>query len=334
MLVIRSAEDNRIVREWRLKLSHADAGTLHWAPDDRSLTVDGGVDGRLGVFRIDAQTGQVTPMVLQPPDSGAPRHQWSADGKTVYFQRKGRRGDSATDVTLIAFDVASNTETEIMRAPAERMARYGTNYAVSPDGRTVYFTRLVTPRDLREGGSGPNEIVARDIATGVERTLWDGAYRDGDLLLSPDGRHIVRNGAANTWMLVPTNGGEPRLLMTFPGIPRCWSADGRALVVTESAPSTAVWFVPVDGREPKKLNMELEQVAYELKLHPDGQRLVFFQAISTGTQNRSPGEVWVDRKPPASGQHPRRSETLCIRRRRSPFLWDWTCTCQSQRTTP
>src|SRR5207248_651574 len=59
-----------------------------WSPDGRWLLTSGrDLKGREGIFQIDAQTGEVTPVIVGDGLTGDP--QWAPDGKKVYFGRGG-----------------------------------------------------------------------------------------------------------------------------------------------------------------------------------------------------------------------------------------------------
>lgn len=79
-IVIRSTDTGqarRLRSMWYARLPR-------WSPDGRSLIVVGrDMKGRNGIFQVDAQTGQPTPIVLGVNSSASP--QWSVDGKRIYY---------------------------------------------------------------------------------------------------------------------------------------------------------------------------------------------------------------------------------------------------------
>lgn len=102
-------------RELRPKLTGR-INYLRWAPDGRSLSVEGlDLQGRSGIFRVDAQTAAVSPLV----DGQEP--QWSPDGRHLFYRR--------SDGVVVRRDIEDGTEREVVRrGPPCRPD-------VSPDGR-------------------------------------------------------------------------------------------------------------------------------------------------------------------------------------------------------
>ena len=76
-----------------------------WAPDSRSLTVSGiDLKGRRGIYRVDAQTGEVSVLV---PEGGLFRVQWSPDGQKLYYMKAGfaeRNMASGEERTIISVE--------------------------------------------------------------------------------------------------------------------------------------------------------------------------------------------------------------------------------------
>jgi hypothetical protein len=97
-------------------------------------------------------------------------------------------------------------------------------------------------------------------------------------------------------VLVPTQEGQPRVLGTI-GTVLTWSADSRALLVRKPASTPGLtrelWWVPIDGREPKSLAASLGDTSSSvpsLQLHPDGRRILVVQTDATEPKA---AEVWV-----------------------------------------
>ncbi|MBI4462718.1 MAG: PD40 domain-containing protein [Acidobacteria bacterium] len=140
VVVIRSTETGE-ERELSPKigfLSNPRRRRLHWSPDGRSFLVNGrDAKGRAGLYRIDAQTGDVTP-VLQS-ESGivdALASGWSRDGKGIFY----RRTDSVTKATSIVLrELETGHEKELYRAVAPSTVG---NVGISPDGRFLVFLWL------------------------------------------------------------------------------------------------------------------------------------------------------------------------------------------------
>ena len=97
---------------------------------------------------------------------------------------------------------------------------------------------------------------------------------------------------------MPSAGGYPRLLVGASDSrgALAWSPDGRQLLYAlrsaDSAggtPATVqyeLWRVPSQGGEAQRLGLRVEGMVMSLRVHPDGQRIVY------GTLRSLP-EIWV-----------------------------------------
>jgi Tol biopolymer transport system component len=132
---LRSTDTGKI-RDVRLNLLNA--SRPRWAPDSRSIDITArDHKGRQGIYRVDVETGAVSPIMLSEPGGYSYTVGWSPDAKKVYYHRT----DLATTENLIVErDVASGVERELVRlkdlSPAD---------AVSPDGRHLAFAQLDRP---------------------------------------------------------------------------------------------------------------------------------------------------------------------------------------------
>ncbi len=205
VLVIQSVETGD-VRELRPNLVYWNQ--LSWAPDGRAL-VTGGTDlkGREGVFRIDAQTGETTLIVLMPePDYNNTYPQWSPDEKHIYYRRI--LGPTATaDVAFIERDLASGREREITRG------NFG-SINVSPDGRWIAAQRM-------DPSSRSTAVALISVSDGEARDLLhvkapESIMRFTGMPWTPDGRAVLvrKRLTAETGELwiVPIDGTAPRTL--------------------------------------------------------------------------------------------------------------------------
>ena len=85
LIAILSME-SRQVRELTSEMGYVTF--LRWSPDGRFLAVEGtDLKGRRGIFRIDVQSGAVSPFVLKGSESANNIPDWSLDGKKLYYRR-------------------------------------------------------------------------------------------------------------------------------------------------------------------------------------------------------------------------------------------------------
>jgi Tol biopolymer transport system component len=166
---------------------------------------------------------------------------------------------------------------------------------VSPDGKALYHTR-------REKTSDPEKnvlrMMRRNLETGEEAELYR-VESDGigffTVAVSPDGTHLAfsaNEGKGRTLMIVPTAGGPRRVIYTGTytrPTPKgaAWTRDSRYIlaVVHEGRDRSAIWAFPVDGGEPRKLDVVMQGMSVP-DISPDGRHLLF-----TGVQFKP--ELWT-----------------------------------------
>jgi Tol biopolymer transport system component len=279
---------------------HADRlGTTlwpRWSPDGKSLVylrfAPPGSRNRLAIVIRSLETGE--DRELKPDlDLGqdfAYRPALSPDGRSVLLATLDRRGRQG----IYQVDVKSEAVTPVVRAEP---GGHVTLPAWSADGGTIFY--------VRASGRQSAAIVARDAATGVERTVHEAAepLNVSQFSLSRDGRQVAflqsdSRTRSSALFVVPADGGTPRELlrvrepemMVGPAVPG-WMPDGRHIIVrkfrdAKPKPEITLWAVPAAGGEPKKLGDAPEGHMLALEVHPDGRRIAF----TTGVQKN---EIWV-----------------------------------------
>lgn len=195
----------------------------------------------------------------------------------------------------------------------------GQVFSLSPDGRTLYFTRNASVED--DSAPGLVAIVAHDLASERERVIHHVPYHGAQLGMShssplavtPDGGQMAYpeigpDGAAVLWLL-PLAGGGPRMLHRIapPGLEEIlgWSPDGEGLyfltrhagsegsgdeVTAEQDPSWAVsdvelWRVPPTGGDAEAIGV-IHDYSGGAALHPDGVTLAYRSGMPRG-------EIWA-----------------------------------------
>jgi Tol biopolymer transport system component len=170
----------------------------------------------------------------------------------------------------------------------------------SRDGKAIF-------RLWQNDGAKTSSILARNLETGSERELHSiaaSSFYAGGLALSRDGRQlafvvgnsespfVVGNSESPMVLKVmPAAGGEARDLLREAQMAPVWVAwtpDGLGLIFTRHSPGdpkTGLWLIPVQGGEPRKLELAAEGMR-DLCLHPDGRHIAF-------TAGQDTSEVWV-----------------------------------------
>ena len=158
-----------------------------------------------------------------------------------------------------------------------------------PSGEWIYFI-------TRNEASSPfseNRVVRYRLSTGQLETVYkpdEGVV--AQFAISPDGTQL----AAYRWdvglEIVPTSGGEPRVVHTFPegrfmrdnGALE-FTKDGKALLHTQSKGDgfydDALRITPLDGGPSRELVDT--KMLHRLSLHPDGQQLAWWEHSFTMT---------------------------------------------------
>ncbi len=177
ILMVRSAATGE-ERSLSPRLRHVEQ--ISWAPDGRSVLAVGWTEADSGIFRIDAETSEITEL----PGHGM-NPKLCPDGKTLVFGRVGP--------ILMKRNLDTGEDSEV--------AKEGNmHYDLSPDGREAVFQVDGAVKTLSLNGGQPRELF-RDSASHYYGLEW-----------TRDGRYIIVQavGAASSgiWR-VPAQGGTP-----------------------------------------------------------------------------------------------------------------------------
>jgi len=218
-----------------------------WSPDGASfITAARDRRGRNGIFRIDATTGQSSPVVLGPPFGASP--QWSPDGSKIYY----RHG-----AVIRERDLATETERQVASVPRLRA------FELSRDGRSIAFVVDADPASTTKAAS----LMLMSVSGGEPRQLLqvpEPEELDGGLTWTPDSTHVLLargDGQRTSLWQVPVNGHPARRIAAedaswpvdqFKGSWRL-SPDGQTLAFLNGAPATEVWalenILPAAGKK-------------------------------------------------------------------------------------
>lgn len=267
-------------------------GVEVWSPDGEYLASvrSGRVAGDPPAILIrSATTGEERSWSLPGFERALARLSWSGDGRAVLVPTAGQR------LALVRLDVQTGEVSEIVRD------HFG---VLSRDGKVFYYRERIRPG---------NSIIARDLETGAEQTLFTASDTQRIMTLddlSPDGSRLVialarrqagPEGANEiTWPLTSTiwSIGELALTGEYRNIVTlhagtisdraCWTPDGESLLFVATDASayltpggSTLWRVRVDGGLPTRLEFPagarpIKGPGWELGcFHPDGTHFTY-----------------------------------------------------------
>jgi len=236
-VVIRSTETGQ---ERELPVGDGRFGglVLRWLPDGKGIVVAGSEQGKPALLRIDAESGQVTPLMPIPAAiSGFPRFDVSPDGRTIFYFVP-----DPLDVIrfrLVARDLKSGNETVI----SERKGIF--SVGVAPDGRQLVVStqeeKFQVVFVMPATGGEARELVRIDAAEANYRVppSW-----------TPDGRYVVfprgQNGSGTRrvqiWRIAAEGGVPQRLGLT---VDELWwlrvHPDGRRVAIGAWKNNIEIW---------------------------------------------------------------------------------------------
>jgi Tol biopolymer transport system component len=205
-------------------------GRLRWSPDGHSLLAMGqDVGNRGGLFQIDVQTGQVTPIVYGSVLQGYPRQaEWAPDGKGIFYSAGGQ--------TLLR-DLHTGQEKQVYA---------GMVFALSRDGKWLAFHAEDRPAKssvlkVVSADGGPARELLRLPGSGVF-TLGMAWSADGRYLLFVKANPLDRAQPHEVWRIA-AQGGEPqRLDIAMPGLVEIRvHPDGRRIAFSAGMPKPEIW---------------------------------------------------------------------------------------------
>ena len=214
---------------------------VQWFADGRSLLIGGAIDlkGRVGLYRMDAQTGAVSVIRHRSPDEpnigGAAL---SPDGRTLYYRTfadtKGRVA------LLMARDLQSGQEREIHRLSGQSSAA-----SPSPDGRQLAVavmddaTKKMSIVTVPTTGGTPRTILSLPEGHVITPNLGFMLWRGNDALLSI---RTNEKRQAEIWNVNLDGSGAQKLDLNLPRMmqPRL-HPDGRRLLFRAGEVTSEVW---------------------------------------------------------------------------------------------
>ena len=269
-----------------------------WSPDGRWIAFTRRASEEIGLYLIPSLGGAerkiaaLAPTLL--PEFAVPLS-WTPDSAWLAVRDKSSSQEPDA-IWLVARETG-----EKRRLTTLQTSDGGGQPAVSPDGKTVLFTRPRNP-DITDlylvpiTGGEPQQVVF-DQETSVSAPTW---MPDGSTILFLSNRDSARGGAANLWK-VPVSGGKPvkvgavgQSLANF-----VLSRQGQRLAWTQSVDDTNIWRLELDATgKPKTAPQQLlasTRLEVDARFSPDGNKIAF------ASQRSGNIEIWVAQ---ADGQHP------------------------------
>lgn len=202
LLDLKSGEQTRVSR---------DGGSQSaWAPDGRTIAYS----TPRGLYLVSIAGGELRRIGKDLPVSYPA---FSPDGRSVAFAAQTDRGSR-----LLRADVRTGEVVVIPTAEGELG-----NPAWTPDARTIYY---------QLDQLGLRNIWATDLATGRVRQVTSGDADDAHPDVSNDGRTLLFLRGHRQLMVLPLEGGNPRLLLDLRDPPNplvefpAWTPDGSGVV--------------------------------------------------------------------------------------------------------
>jgi len=211
--------------------------TLRWSPDGRSILLSArSTKNRFGLFLLDIESGNVTPVVLnrEGVQVGWTGPTWSPDGKAIFYVRQ-ESGNRRASI-IVARDLETGQEREVYRLSAGTSIVHGSS--VSPDGKWVGFrsfdqqTGVVALQVVSTSGGVSRELVRLEKSENIPGFT--------PLEWTADARQLLFSKG-------PTGPQD----LTF-----------------------EIWRVSMDGGKPQRLDLPANGFR-DLRIHPDGQRIAF-----------------------------------------------------------
>jgi Tol biopolymer transport system component len=237
VLVTAAVETGQVVREVHPKMSFLRAAEM--SPDGRSFTAQGNdLKGRAGIFRVDAESGEVAPLAIaeETPAGDALSPIAPADDKSLFLARASRDPQRGQSLALFEKDLTSGSERLIIRG--ENLV---SGMRLSPDRQWI-----VAP-------------------------TFDRATKAAGVLLVPvrggQPRELIRAGAPVQFRIAgwTPDGGSAVIWKNLTGD---WK---------QASTASEVWMIPIDGREPRRVELDLASLPAADGFHfsPDGRYIAY-----------------------------------------------------------
>lgn len=241
----------------QMTYSEKSSDNPQWSPDGSSIAFTSNRTGKTNLYVLRVTGGEAEQITDVKSNVGS--YAWAPDGKTIAFimretptdeEEKNNKGKDDwrwmdENVKLNRLNVVSvEKDANGKREPRQlvRDANIEGDFAWSPDGKSIAFTRTKMPKADYWTSA---DLFVVDVASGSVKTLAETKAAESNPSYSPDGKWIAfslsddppRWAGYRRIALIPANGGSPRLLTeTFDAQPNVvdWSADSKQIYFIET----------------------------------------------------------------------------------------------------
>lgn len=203
ILCIRSLETGK-EREFTTKFRRL-AGP-RWAPDGQFVYLAAWDDQGMGIYRVNAQNGEFTPIVRTEPPASLQAHEVSPDGNIFIYER---RDNAKEPFRILSRNLTTGEEKQLYAGDPESGSL---SISLSPDGRWLAFINMDKKKVLRvmpASGGEPKELLRfeeeRSYFGFIEWTA------DGKYILFPRVHPAKEKPQFALWRIA-VDGGEPQEL--------------------------------------------------------------------------------------------------------------------------
>ena len=165
-----------------------------FSPDGRRIafTSDRGGGDNIWVMNVDGsdkrQVTKETFRLLNQPT-------WSPDGRFIVAKKHFTTGRSLGTGEVWLYHVSGGAGIQLVKRASEQLQKELGEPVYAPDGKSIYYTRNITPGPIFEYAQNSNtdlfNIERYEIATGEVSTAVSGAGGSVRPTPSPDGKHIA-----------------------------------------------------------------------------------------------------------------------------------------------